>query len=121
MENIINAKTARKLYKIDFEICNNHNEKIKNINEIKDGIEYHAIVRKNQLELIKQIILNYLKKKEYIPKNVELEEVARQMAVHYAACIENVFCEELVQNTIADSVLKFLIICEPIENYDCEI
>lgn len=120
----MNKENAKKLYKMGmaiFDYDDKVNPERMSIDEIVEDKNYNAVVGENQIKTIKQIIIDYLKEIKYIPKNVSLDNIATQMTSHYVACIENVFYKELALDSLKESVMKFLTICEPIENYDCEV
>lgn len=73
--------------------------------------------QKEIIAVVKSII------NDYKPKNVDIEEVARQISVHYIACLEN--RDEIINflkfDNIKEDLEYFLSIIDDLSEYDCEI
>lgn len=118
-ENI--KANAIRAYKMGLAVFNGNNEEIQSVCEITDDDNYRLVVGENQFSYAQELIHKHLKEINYIPIEVTIDEVARQMATHYAACFEGNLVKDLLFDTAKESIERFLTICEPICNYDCEL
>lgn len=78
-----------KAWKFGLALFNEKSEEVMSINEIVDNESYYYVVGENMFKTLKDCFLTFLNESNYKPINVDLEEMARQVTVHYVACIEN--------------------------------
>ena len=102
-------------------------EEIMSAKEIEENKTYDYIVGENMFEELKECFLEFLMKTNYKPIEVDFEEMARQIAVHYVACIENEPTEEYIKEVISFNSVKESAkwfwdeIMEELEEYDAEV
>ena len=108
-------------------LFNSKNEEIMSINEINENEKYFYVVGENLFKELKKNFLEFLKETNYEPKEVSLEEIARQITVHYVACIENEPSKEYIElitffDTVKESAKWFFENgINKLEEYDAEI
>lgn len=95
--------------------------------EIIKNKTYNYVVGENMFEELQGYFLELLMETNYKPMEVGFREMARQITVHYVACIENEPDEEYINEiTSFDSVKEsakwfFENGIEELEEYDAEI
>lgn len=105
----------------------NDNEKANNRSKTGENESYRYVVEQALFEKLKSHFLALLKESGYDPTTVDFEQMATQIASHYAVCIENEPNESYVElilsfDSIKESVEWFWKnIEDKIEEYDAEI
>lgn len=85
----MNYNFRLKAWNFGLALFDEKNEEVMSVNEIRKDGTYHYVVGENMFEELKADFLAFLKETNYVPTEVDLEEIARQITVHYVACIEN--------------------------------
>lgn len=116
-----------KAWKFGLALFDENNEQVMSVNEIRENGTYHYIVRENMFEELKKHFLVFLKEANYKPTEVDFNQMATQIASHYAVCIENAPDESYINsvtsfNSIKESAEWFWkIIVSKLEEYDAEV
>ena len=116
-----------KAWKLGLTLFNENDEPVMSVNEIRENEIYHYIVGKNMFKELKKYFLVFLKETNYKPTEVDFDQMATQIASHYAVCIENEPDETYIDSVTSFKSIKesaewfWKIIVNKIEEYDVEI